>query len=748
MAAKKRTKTQQKGKSFTYSPFPPITVFILIFSLIIIGAFFCLIYLTDIAVGGYTNPDEFYLICAMMVVAYVSLIAITLAADYLYQRSNFKRSLGKLNVKQTDDLPLGILATLYQPVAVCNDEGKIFWMNRSFATQSSKNILISENINLRTVLDFRKSEFRGKVIDEIKEKLNNPETNEEEKANLLPSPSDFSTREILDYALSHNCGFTASGQQGFGGDWTIRAYPFEANDSKFYILVLTEDTEYNKLNTKYHDDMAHIAYIAVDNLAELAQSDQENYRNASTQVAATIKKWAMDHCAFLKEFERDKYIAVLTDKELTNVEKGKFQLLEKVSNTKIDSERMAVTISVGVSPSNGTLEEKDKVAQSALEMALQRGGNQAVVMHNDQPKFYGAKTITSLQRSGVRHRVFAEKLMHKLNDCDNVIIMAHKTPDFDALGACVGIARLALSVKSPDDIAVVMNPDDPNLMECFTLLKRLPEYRYMFVDKTAAQDMIRTNTLLVCVDVNNPRNFEAEDIYKNCTNLYIIDHHRQSETTPKPLHGKREVLIVPSASSACELISEILELELPQNNKLSNEEATVMFSGIMLDTKNFTRNTQVPTFGAAIYLRTHGADPTKAQSLFRVDFNDFRQESSFASDLEIYKDFVVIAKEDSSESSPAKRITAAKTADKLLNIKNARASFVISRMGNDVFISARSDGSVNVQLIMENMGGGGHYNAAATWIKETSINDASENLKSSIDMYFGYGVSEQDDIGD
>ncbi|MBE6610635.1 MAG: hypothetical protein E7634_08195 [Ruminococcaceae bacterium] len=744
MAFKKRNDESNKNKGFAYSPISSVTALIILASIMIIAAFFCLIFVTDVAVKGYSDPNEFYILCAMLAVAFVCIVAIILVADYLYQRSNAKRSSSKRNVTETADLPLGVLAVLHQPVAVCDEDGKIFWMNRSFATQSSKHMLLSENINLKSVLDFRKSEFKGESIDALKLKLKGPEYDDEDRKRELPSPSTLTTKETIDWLISHNCGVTASGQQGFGGDWTIRAYSFESAGINYYIMVFTEDTEYNKLHTKYNDELAHVAYIAVDNLAELAQSDQNNYRNASAQVAASIKKWAMDHCAFLKEFERDKYVAFITSKELSAVEKGRFQLLEKVSATKINNES-PVTVSVGVSPSFGTFEEKEKFAQSALEMALQRGGNQAVVMYaKDQQRFYGAKTITSLQRSGVRHRVFADKLIKKLNECSNVVIMGHKGPDYDALGSCLGIARLAISVKGKDKVSIVVPQNDQNFRDCKELLKGISEYDGVFVDAEKGLNSVKLETLVICSDVNNPRNFEYEEIYKSANNFFIIDHHRQSEFTPKPKAGSCEILIVPSASSASELISEILELELPAGCRLTPEEATIMFAGIMLDTKNFTRNTQVHTFGAAIYLKNHGADPAKAQSLFRVDFESFRRESSFASDLEVYKESMVIAKERSSESSPEKRITAAKTADKLLNIKNSRASFVIARMGNDVFISARSDGSINVQLIMEKMGGGGHYNAAATWIKEANVDDTANRLKESIDLYFGDVVSPEE----
>ena len=652
----------------------------------------------------------------LLIVAYLCVTAGIFAVIYLSGKSKYFRFLDKFGANETDDFPLGIIARLSQAAAVCTPEGNLVWMNRKFAGRSQKHILISDNLSITSILDFRQSAFVGSV------------------KSIEQSPSELSPKQLFQTLVDNSCGVTTKGYSFFGGEFTLYAYPLYSNKNHYFVLVLTDDTEKNSWIRKYNNNLTHIIYIAVDNLNELAQSEQESYRIASNQVAAIIKSWANEYGAFLKEYEREKYVAVFTHISLEQLEKKRFDLLEQVSKIRIGSENLSVTVSAGVSPETGSLDDKDKSAQAALEMALQRGGNQAVIM-GETPKFFGAKAITSLKRSGVRHRVFADKLMYRMRACSNVIIMGHRNPDFDALGSCIGLARLALSIDKPTNI--IMNTEDSNLFDCFEKLSSIPEYEGIFVNAIEAQEMLTSDTLVICSDVNNPDNFEAFNVAKNADYLFIIDHHRQSEKTPEAVPGQCETLIVPSASSACELVSEILELELPENARLHHEEADIMFAGILLDTKSFTRNALVPTFGAAIYLRNNGADPNKAQALFKIDLDGFRSESAFSTDLEIFHDFIVIAKETGSESSPAKRITAAKTADRLLNIKKIRGSFVVAKMLNDVFISARSDGSVNVQLIMEALKGGGHYNAAATMLKEISVEEAVEKLKEAITQYFG-----------
>lgn len=708
-----KNKTDAKNKANGIKPGPINGKYL--FTVILSAVFFVL--LSALSYLNSSRPLTVMLIGILMLVAYLCVLALfNLIIVLVKKKKADKDSIEKIRLRQSEDLPLGAFARLNQPCAICNEDARIVWMNRAFANRTPKPMLIKGDIEFKTLFDYSKGKYVGKEQISI-------------------APAGLSETGLFGKLADTENGVTLVGTHGFGGEWTMYSYTYTSNDNDFFILVFTEDTERNTWIRNYNDNLTHVAYIVIDNLEELAQSEQESYRQASTKVDAIIKGWAAEHRAFIKEYEREKYVMAFHHAELEKLDKKKFDILERVSKVTVGSENLSVTVSLGVSPETGPLDEKEKVAQSALEMALQRGGNQAVVMMGNAPKFYGAKSLTSLKRSGVRHRVFADKLIYRLNKCSNVIIMGHRNPDFDALGSSVGLARLAMSLGKPTNI--IANTEDPNLADCFAKLQNIPEYEGMFIDATEAQEKLTAETLVICSDVNNPDNFEAVNVANNADYLFIIDHHRQSEKTPEATPEYREILIVPSASSASELVSEILELGLPGNARLHHEEADIMFAGILLDTKNFTRNAQVPTFGAAIYLRDNGADPIKAQALFKTELDEFRQESAFSTDLEIYKDYVVIAKETGDETSPMKRITAAKTADRLLNIKRIRASFVVAKMQSDVFISARSDGSVNVQLIMESLRGGGHYNAAATMLKETSVDEAVEKLKSSISAYFG-----------
>ncbi len=706
-------KTNGRG----YSPFTLLSLFAALAVIAVIA-----VYLRN---GG---DSKGFKLAVLLAAAYFCLFLLVRVIHYLRLRSGDQKKRDLSKVTRSRDFPLGVLASLHQPAALCDKNGNVVWLNKSFAHHASKGAILGDGMALSELIDVK----GGYFVPEI------PVYGENGEQTDVVRPAQFeSVSDILEKLCDTELSLEADGMKILGDKWNIRAYSHSSRGCDYYILVLEQTTELHRRANLYNDALTHVAYIAIDNLEELAQSEQESYRLASTKVDAIIKEWAGENEIFIKEYEREKYVMVMTDKSAVQIEKKRYEILERVSHVKIGADKLSVTVSIGVSQKEGTLADKDKQAQSALESALQRGGNQAVVIGEDgNPHFYGAKAITSLKRSGVRHRVFADKLMRRINECSNVIIMGHRNPDFDAIGSCLGLARLAMSAGKRTNI--VANPKSPTLIDCFERIGELSEYDKVFVDAVHAQDLLTSNTLVICADVNNPDNIEAPEVVKNADYLFMIDHHRQSEKTPEPIPEKCEILIVPSASSASELVSEILELELPYNCRLTKEEADIMFAGIMLDTKNFTRNSQIPTFGAAIYLRSAGADPSKAQALFKTDLDDFKQESVFTSELEIFRDFVVIAREEGKDSSPAKRIAAAKTADRLLNVKKMRASFVVTRMASDVFISARSDGSVNVQLIMESLRGGGHYNAAATMIKDTTVEAATKRLKESIDSYFGF----------
>ena len=315
-----------------------------------------------------------------------------------------------------------------------------------------------------------------------------------------------------------------------------------------------------------------------------------------------------------------------------------------------------------------------------------------------------------------------------MKQCSNVIVMGHKYADHDCIASSVAVARVAKHLGK--QVNIVVNIHDFNLKAIFNSLRGNKEYNDLFIDREYAQELMRADTLLVVCDVNNVKLFEVPEIYEAATNVVIIDHHRKIadfENEPKISY------IEPAASSVSELMSEILEQVLPQGS-LPSAEANLILSGIILDTKQFTKNTGVRTFGAALYLRSEGASPYEAQKLFRTSAGDFMRESQFENNIHVYRDCIAISTFEG-KSHPSDRIIAAKAADRLLSIEGVSTSFVIFTIDDEISISARSDGSINVQLVLESLGGGGHFDAAGAQIKDMSMREVLEKLKESIDAF-------------
>lgn len=404
-------------------------------------------------------------------------------------------------------------------------------------------------------------------------------------------------------------------------------------------------------------------------------------------------------------------------------------MLDEIREIHVGDTTMPVTISMGIATISGSLYEKERATQTALDMALQRGGDQVVIKTADGVEFYGGKTKTVQKRTKVRARVIANELIMLISAADNVLVMGHKFADFDAFASCIAVVRLCkfCGVQA----LVVSDKNDKNLAGCFKRLEGNPEYRNLFIDKIEAQDMIHSGTLAVVVDVNNIDFCEAPDVVNTVQNLVIIDHHRKTaefKNTPKIAY------IEPSASSASELMSEFLEQILPQGT-LPKVEADLLLAGILLDTKRFTHNTGVRTFSSALYLRSEGASPIDAQDLFKMDIEDFLSEAKFESNVVIYKSVIAIALNDSDENTSIGRVNAARAADRLLGVEGVLAAFALCRIGDTVHISARSQGKINVQLILEKMGGGGHFDSAGAQMKSSSVANALTMLRTAIDEY-------------
>lgn len=596
-------------------------------------------------------------------------------------------------------ITLDFILKLYMPVVICDESGRIIWYNSAF----------TKIANPREVLY---AKYIDSVCDVTIDKI---------LADTMSIPESLGDQDASD----NEDGVTAL---AYDRVFRIKGYNITSQGKKYIITVWNERTELQRLAVRLADEETIIAYVMIDNLDELMQFVQEKYRAASAEVEAILKQWADSVGGILKEYERDKFIFLFEARYLDEFIDRKFDILDRIREVRIGEGSMPVTVSIGISRVRGTLADKDHDAHASLDLALQRGGDQVVVKNAHNTEFYGGRTKTVQKRTKVRARVIASELTLHMAKARNVLIMGHRNPDYDSIGACVGVARLAMFCGVKCNI--VVNRGDTNIRSAIQRVETLPEYADMFVDNFVGQDMIHPDTLLVIVDVNNPAQFAAPDIAANVDTIVIIDHHRKTGDC------KRQPAITyiePSASSACELTAEILEQALPMGG-LHREEADVLYAGMLLDTKQFSRNTGVRTFSAALYLRSEGASPAEVQYFFKSDLDDFMREAKFSMNVVTYRQIFAISMSDG-DGTPQDRIAAAKAADKLLGVSGVMASFALVHIDDSVHISARSAGNVNVQLILEKMGGGGYYEAAGALLKNVTMASALTSLKAAIDDY-------------
>lgn len=512
-------------------------------------------------------------------------------------------------------------------------------------------------------------------------------------------------------------------------NYYTRIYRQTLGINSYYLITFTDYTDYEQLRIRNDAEAPVVAHIVLDNLTEIAEYVRVNYRSAANEIEEILKKFASDMGGFIREYNRDKYIMVFSKAKYDECAENKFDILETVRNVRLGDSSIPVTISMGISLVGDNFEEREENAFSALEFALQRGGDQVAVKTEDDVLFFGGKAKGVQKKSGSFARVFATQLTSYIAQAGNVLIMGHANPDFDAIGACVGIARLCMYCGLKPKI--VMNTKNLTFRACTEKLLALDDYKNVFISAEAGLDMIRSDTLLIIVDANNFNILESSDIVNNVKNLVVIDHHRKvAEFENEPLLS----YIEPSASSASEIITGILEQCLPQDT-LYKEEANILLAGIMVDTKNFTRTTGTKTFSAAMYLRGVGANSEVAETFFHEPFDSFMSEVKFNSNVTMYLDRIAIT--ESNGNDPAfDRVAAAKAADKLLGIRGVDASFALVSIDGTIHISARSNGVINVQLILEKLGGGGHFDSAAAAIKGGDMRATLYALKRAIDEYF------------
>ncbi len=492
-------------------------------------------------------------------------------------------------------------------------------------------------------------------------------------------------------------------------------------------MYLYDETEIISLMKANTEQKLIIGLLYIDNYEEALETIDEVRRSLLTAlVDRKVNKYMQGIDAVIKKMEKDKYFFVFQQKYLHYLQSNKFSILEEVRGINIGNE-MSVTISIGLGVNADTYIEGYEYARAAMDLALARGGDQAVVKDRDKIAYYGGKSIQMEKSTRVKARVKAHAFREFVEAKDKIVVMGHKIGDVDSLGAAIGVYRIAKTFNKKAHI--VINEITTSLRPMLNRFVGNPDYEEdMFLKNEQVKEIVDINTLLVIVDVNRPSYTECKELLDYTKTVVIFDHHRQ---TNEAIDTAVLSYIEPYASSTSEMIAEILQY-IGGNLRLKPVEADALYAGIMIDTNNFLTKTGVRTFEAAAFLRRSGADVTRIRKLFRSEMIDFKTKADAVRNTEIYHGCFAITVCASSEvDSPT--ILGAQVANELLNINNIKASFVLTEYNNQIYISARSIDEANVQIIMEKLGGGGHLSVAGTQLKNTTMEEAISLMKATLD---------------
>lgn len=490
-----------------------------------------------------------------------------------------------------------------------------------------------------------------------------------------------------------------------------------------YWMDVTENREMHDRLQKTHPV---VAILVLDNYEELMKACPETKRSAVlARLEEKLGKWTADSDGLLLSYDRDRYLYVFSEKDYQHYADEKFSILESVREV-VAGEGVAATLSIGIGKDADSYGELFKYAMLAMEMALSRGGDQAVVKNRLNFEFYGGRSKTTEKRTKVKSRVMANALGELVEDARQVYVMGHKYADMDTLGAAAGICCIAR--KRGKVCHIVIDMEDNAAHPVLRKLLQLPEYKDVFLTGSEAFVRVQPDTLLVVVDTNRPQSVESEELLEASNRVAVIDHHRRgSSYIEKMALNFHE----PYASSASELVTELLQY-LVEPTDLLRPEAEALLAGIVLDTKSFTNRTGGRTFEAAAFLRRAGADTSDVQRMFQSDLTDMISRYDIIRHAQLYhKDIAIAAIETELD-----RVVAAKAADELLTLKGVRASFVLYQKEDGVYISARSLGDVNVQVIVETLGGGGNSTTAGGQIPDGTVEAVKHQLLAAIDSYF------------
>lgn len=510
----------------------------------------------------------------------------------------------------------------------------------------------------------------------------------------------------------------------------LRAKRREKKRQKEYTVSLyfIDETKYNELFDLYNKSKTCIGIAMIDNYEELIQRIlPEKKIELLAKIEKEIIEWITRTGGLIIKTERDHFAFVFEQQYLSEFEKERFNILDKVKTIELDDGKIPITLSIAVSNDGKNNYEKYKSALTAMDIVLGRGGDQAVVRKNGKYKFYGGKTLEVEKRTKVKARTISQSISKAILESDNVVIMGHKNIDIDAIGSALGLYRLSKTLEK--ECYIISEPQGKSLEKFLENLQKLEQYKGVIISEEDSAEIIKENTLLIVVDTHKTSYVEFPDILDKIERKIVIDHHRKApDCIENTLVSFHEVY----ASSTAELVTEIVQYA-QDNVELTLIEAESLYGGIMVDTKDFTFKTGVRTFEAAAYLRKYGVDIIRVKKWFQADLESYNKIANIVRNVEIHNDTIAIAIYD--EENENGNLICAKAADELLTISDITASFVMTKIGEKVFISGRSIGDINVQVILEKLGGGGHITLAGAQLEGVSVEKAKEDLIEKIEEY-------------
>jgi len=597
-----------------------------------------------------------------------------------------------------------LLREMELPYALLDEGGKVVWTNKAF-----ERIIHKEKGYHKTISTIFPTLTRDRLpgdVDETEMDL------EFEEGEYLVKMKKISLREMA-----------------------LNSEIFQEPNYKGYLIALyLYDETALKIALRENDNQSlAVGMIYLDNYEESLESVDEVRRSLLIAlIDRKVNKYIASLDGIAKKMEKDKYLVILRKESVLQLQENKFDLLDEVKTVNIGNE-MAVTLSIGIGLDGLTYSQNYEFSRTAIDLALGRGGDQAVVKTPGSLTYYGGKSQQVEKNTRVKARVKAHALNEIILSKDKVLVMGHRLGDMDCFGAAIGIYRIAKSLDRKahiiiNDVTTSMQP----LLDMFTDNSEYEED--MIINSAQAIEVAESNTVLVVVDVNKPSITECPELLHTCKSIVVLDHHRQGAET---IENATLSYVEPYASSACEMVTEILQY-IKEGIRLRIEEANSMYAGIIVDTNNFTTKTGVRTFEAAAYLRRNGADVIKVKKLFREDAVEYKTKADAVSQAEIYRgNYAISICSSNGVKSPT--VLGAQAANELLNIKGIKASFVLTEYQGKIYVSARSIDEVNVQVIMERLGGGGHMNIAGAQMEDILLEEGVRIMKRTLDTMIEEG---------